>query len=397
MRSEFPIFQKHPNLIYLDSAATTHKPACVLQTMHRFSAEDYATVHRSIYRSSLAATEQYHAAREVVRRFLNASCAEEIIFTRGTTDAINLVALSWGKANLKPGDEIVLSEMEHHSNLVPWQLLAKETGARLRWIPMKQDGTLELDGVIRPGVKLVAIGHISNVTGTINPVAEIVAQAHQVGAVVLVDGAQAAPHQVIDVRALGCDFYAFSGHKCYGPTGIGVLYGKKALLDAMPPVLGGGDMIESVTLEQTTFAQPPLRFEAGTPMIGSVIGLKAALQWMEEKGIANIAKHETALRVQLEERLGNIPGLQILGTAPEKGPLCTFSIEGVHPLDIASWLDLKNIAIRSGHLCAQPALRKFGLTAAARVSFGAYNMASEVDLVCAELEKFCRRMNVITV
>jgi cysteine desulfurase/selenocysteine lyase len=390
MRSNFPIFSKHPNLIYLDSAATTHKPVCVTEALTRFYSEDYATVHRSIYRSSLEATEQYHDARETVRAFLNAASTEEIVFTKGTTDAINLVALSWGRTHLKAGDEIVLSEMEHHSNLVPWQLLAKETGALLRWIPMNADGVLEIDGIIRPGVKLVAIGHISNVTGTINPVAEIVALAHKVGAIVVVDGAQAAPHQTINVQALGCDFYAFSGHKCYGPTGIGVLYGKKALLEAMPPVLGGGDMIETVTLEHTTFAKPPLRFEAGTPMIGSVIGLKAALKWMEEIGLDEIAKHETALRVYLEDNLRTLPGLQILGTAPEKGALCTFSIEGVHPLDIASWLDVKNIAIRSGHLCAQPALRKFGLTAAARISFGVYNTAAEVDVVCDELRKFCR-------
>ncbi|HEV7737337.1 MAG TPA: SufS family cysteine desulfurase [Chlamydiales bacterium] len=389
MRSEFPIFTKHPDLIYLDSAATAHKPACVIESLRRFYAEDYATVHRSIYRSSLVATEQYNGARETVRRFVNAKSADEIIFTRGTTDSINLVALSWG-AHLKPGDEILVSEMEHHSNLVPWQLLAKKTGARLRWIPMKDDGVLDLEGAIRPGVKLVAIGHISNVTGTVNPIAEIVKQAHKVGAVVVVDGAQAAPHQMIDVQALGCDFYAFSGHKCYGPTGIGVLYGKKDLLDAMPPVMGGGDMIETVTLEHTTFARPPLRFEAGTPIISGVIGLKSALEWMESVGLSKIASQETALRHHLEKNLQTIDGLLILGTAPEKGPLCTFSIDGVHPLDLASWLDIKNIAIRSGHLCAQPTLRKFGLTAAARVSFGVYNTIAEVDLFCDVLQKFCQ-------
>jgi len=390
MRSEFPIFTKHPDLIYLDSAATAHKPACVIEALRRFYAEDYATVHRSIYRSSLVATQQYNEARETVRRFVNAKSADEIIFTRGTTDSINLVALSWGSLHLSPGDEILVSEMEHHSNLVPWQLLAQKTGAQLRWIPMKADGVLDLEGAIRPGVKLVAIGHISNVTGTVNPIAEIVRQAHKVGAIVVVDGAQAAPHQTIDVQALGCDFYAFSGHKCYGPTGIGVLYGKKELLDAMPPVVGGGDMIETVTLEHTTFARPPLRFEAGTPIIGGVIGLKSALEWMESVGLSKIASHETVLRQRLEKNLQTIAGLRILGTAPEKGPLCTFSIDGMHPLDLASWLDIKNIAIRSGHLCAQPALRKFGLTAAARVSFGVYNTIEEVDLFCDVLRKFCQ-------
>jgi cysteine desulfurase/selenocysteine lyase len=389
MRSEFPIFTKHPELIYLDSAATAHKPACVIEALRRFYAEDYATVHRSIYRSSLIATEQYNGARETVRRFVNARSADEIIFTRGTTDSINLVALSWG-SQIKSGDEILVSEMEHHSNLVPWQMLAKKTGARLRWIPMKADGVLDLEGAIRPGVKLVAIGHISNVTGTVNPIAEIVRWAHKVGAVVVVDGAQAAPHQEIDVQALDCDFYAFSGHKCYGPTGIGVLYGKKALLDNMPPAMGGGDMIETVTLEQTTFARPPLRFEAGTPIIAGVIGLKSALEWMESIGLLKIAMQETALRQHLEKNLQTIDGLRILGTAPKKGPLCTFAIDGVHPLDLASWLDIKNIAIRSGHLCAQPTLRKFGLTAAARVSFGVYNTIEEVDLFCDVLRKFCQ-------
>lgn len=389
MRSEFPIFTKHPELIYFDSAATAHKPAPVIEAMRRFYAEDYATVHRSIYRSSLIATEQYNGARETVRRFVNAKSIDEIIFTRGTTDSINLVALSWG-SHLKPGDEILVSEMEHHSNLVPWQMLAKKSGASLRWIPMKEDGTLDLEGAIRPGVKLVAIGHISNVTGTVNPIAEIVRWAHKVGAVVVVDGAQAAPHQMIDVQALGCDFYAFSGHKCYGPTGIGVLYGKKALLDAMPPVMGGGDMIETVTLEQTTFARPPLRFEAGTPIIDGVIGLKSALEWMESIGVSKIASQEIALREHLEKNLQTVEGLRIVGTAPKKGPLCTFSIDGVHPLDLASWLDIKNIAIRSGHLCAQPTLRKFGLTAAARVSFGVYNTIEEVDRFCDVLRKFCQ-------
>jgi cysteine desulfurase/selenocysteine lyase len=391
MRSEFPIFKKHPNLIYLDSAATTHKPSCVIEALHRFYAEDYATVHRSIYRSSLLATEQYNDARETVRKFINAKSPAEIVFTRGTTDSLNLVALSWGRKYLKAGDEIVVSEMEHHSNLVPWQLLANETGASIRWIPMKPEGVLDLAGIIRPGVKFVAIGHISNVTGTINPIAEIVKLAHLVGAIVVVDGAQAAPHQPIDVQALGCDFYAFSGHKCYGPTGVGVLYGKKELLDAMPPVMGGGDMIETVTLEHTTFAPSPLRFEAGTPIIGSVIGLKCALDWMMSLGVSKIGTQETALRHQLEKNLSSIDGLRILGTAPEKGPLCTFSVDGMHPLDLAHWLDLKNIAIRSGHLCAQPTMRKFGLTAAVRVSLGVYNTPDDVNVFSDALQKFCNR------
>jgi len=391
MRDEFPIFAKHPNLIYFDTAATAHKPACVIEALSRFYAEDYATVHRAIYQNSLHATELYNGARETVRQFLNAEKSEEIVFTRGTTDALNLVALSWGKAHIGAGDEIVVSEMEHHSNLVPWQLLAEKTGAKIRWIPMNLDGTLAWQEAIRPGVKLVAVGHISNVTGTINPIREIVEAAHRVGAVVVVDGAQAAPHQRVDVQALGCDFYAFSGHKCYGPTGVGVLYGKQSRLEEMAPIEGGGDMIESVTLEKTTFAKPPLRFEAGTPIIGSVIGLKAALEWMQRRGLEKLALHETKLRIRFEEQLKMIKGVKILGTAASKGALCTFVIEGVHPLDLATWLDLQKIALRSGHLCAQPTLKKFGLETAIRASFGAYNTVEEVDRVCGAIRTFCDR------
>lgn len=393
MRSEFPIFEKYPDLIYFDSAATTHKPACVIEALNTFYSEEYATVHRSVYRSALVATEKYNESRETVRKFLNAPRESEIVFTKGTTDALNLVALSWGRKHLKEGDEIAVSEMEHHSNLVPWQLLAKETGVKIRWIPMNGDGVLEYEEIIRPGVKLVAVAHMSNVTGTINPLAEIAKLAHSIGAILVVDGAQAAPHLKIDVQALDCDFYAFSGHKCYGPTGIGVLYGKQELLESMPPILGGGDMIESVTLEHTTFAPPPLRFEAGTPMIASVLGLKSALEWMERVGREEMAEKEIRMRMLLEENLRTLD-VQILGNAPEKGAICTFSIEGVHPLDLASWLDLKHIAIRTGHLCAQPTLRKFGLSSAARVSFGAYNTREEVELFCQavrDFNKLCRK------
>lgn len=387
LRAEFPIFEKHPDLIYFDSAATTHKPRCVIETLHRFYAEEYATVHRAIYRGALLSTEKYNAAREAIRVFLHAAHIEEIVFTRGTTDALNLVAQSYGHTHIQAGDEILVSEMEHHSNLVPWQMLAQQTGALLRWVPMDMAGTIDVLSEIRPGVKLIAIAHISNVTGTINPIGEIAKAAHKVGAVVVVDGAQAAPHQTIDVQALGCDFYAFSGHKCYGPTGVGVLYGKKELLEAMPPICGGGDMIEQVLLEKTTYAPPPLRFEAGTPIIGSVIALKAAIDWVTSVGLEAIASHEHALLQRLERNLQSIDGLSILGAAPQKGPICTFSMQGVHPLDLATMLDLQQIAIRSGHLCAQPALRKFGLTSAARASFGVYNSLGEVDRFCEELKK----------
>lgn len=372
MRDEFPVFRKHPELIYLDSAATAHKPQCVIDALTKFYAEDYATVHRAIYRPSLKATEQYNETRAVAARFVNAT-AEEIVFTRGTTDGINLVAQSYATTFLKPGDEILISEMEHHSNIVPWQMAAKRTGATLRFIPMNEQGVLEWKGMITSQTKLVALAHVSNVTGTINPIAEIVQAAHAVGAVFLVDGAQAAPHMKIDVQALQCDFYAFSGHKCYGPTGVGVLYGKKALLEAMPPIQGGGDMIERVELQASTYQMPPLRFEAGTPLIGPVIALKSALEFIERN------RRPDNLLAYATERLQAIPNLRIIGTAPQKAPIITFHIEGVHPLDLATLLDLKNIAIRSGHLCAQPLLRKFGLTAAARASFGIYNTREEVD------------------
>jgi len=373
MRDEFPIFQAHPELIYLDSAATAHKPRSVIDALTRFYSCDYATVHRAIYRSSVRASEQYHETRIIAARFLNAT-PEEIVFTRGTTDAINLVAQSYGRTYLKAGDEILITEMEHHSNLVPWQMVAQHTGATLRYIPIDERGVLQWKGWITPRTKLVAIAHVSNVTGTINPIAQIGRAAHAVGAKLLVDGAQAAPHMKVDVQTLHCDFYAFSGHKCYGPTGVGVLYGKKELLEAMPPIQGGGDMIERVDLESTSYQAPPLRFEAGTPIIGSVIALKAALEFIEEH------RQPETLHIYATERLLEIPNLKIIGRAPEKGPIITFHIEGIHPLDLTTLLDLKNIAIRSGHLCAQPLLRKFGLTAAARASFGMYNTIQEVDL-----------------
>ncbi len=380
MRDEFPIFQKHPRLIYLDSAATAHKPRCVIDALTKFYSEDYATVHRAIYQSAIRASEQYHETRLTAARFLNAM-PEEIVFTRGTTDAINLVAQSYGRTYLKPGDEILISEMEHHSNLVPWQMVAKQTGATLRFIPIDERGVLQWKGWITPQTKIVALAHVSNVTGTINPIGEIGRAAHAVGAKFMVDGAQAAPHMKIDVQTLHCDFYAFSGHKCYGPTGVGVLFGKKELLESMPPIQGGGDMIERVDLEGTTYQSAPLRFEAGTPIIGPVIALKAALEFIE----AN--RKPDLLLPYATKRLLEIPNLKIIGTAPEKGPIITFHIEGVHPLDLSTLLDLENIAIRSGHLCAQPLLRKFGLTAAARASFGIYNTVEEVDQFVDALSK----------
>jgi cysteine desulfurase/selenocysteine lyase len=370
MRNQFPIFEKHPELVYFDSAATAQKPKCVIDALASFYAEEYGTVHRAIYKGSLLATEKYNATREAARKFLNAEHLEEIVFTRGTTDALNLIALSWGRTHLKKGDEICVSEKEHHSNFVPWQMLAEEKG-------------LTLVPEITPQTRLVAVAHMTNVTGEIRPIAAIVQEAKKVGAIVVVDGAQAAPHLKIDVQALGCDFYAFSSHKCYGPTGVGILYGKKELLESMPPVIGGGDMIHQVSVDKTTFAAPPLRFEAGTPIIGSVIALRSALDFL---ALAD-KTDENKLRILLEEQLQEIEGLRILGESSDKGPLTTFTIEGVHPLDVATLLDLKNIAIRSGHLCAQPCLRSFGLEAALRVSFGLYNTVEEVHYFLEELRK----------
>jgi cysteine desulfurase/selenocysteine lyase len=393
-RDQFPIFSHQPDLIYLDSAATAHKPRSVIDVLAHFYAAEYATVHRAIYRPSLEATERYNDARETVRRFLNASHASEIVFTRGTTDALNLVAASYARTYLKPGDEILISVMEHHSNIVPWQMVAEQTGALLKYISVDERGVLLWENAIGPKTKLIALAHVSNVTGTINPIANVARAAHLAGAILVVDGAQGAPHMAVDVQQLGCDFYAFSGHKCYGPTGIGVLYGKKELLEKMPPVQGGGDMIARVDLDRTTYAAPPLRFEAGTPLIGGVIALKAALDFIETIGRSKIASHEDALLQCATVQLAAIPGLRILGTAPEKGPILTFQIEGVHPLDLATFLDLKQIAIRSGHLCAQPAMRAFGLEAAARASFGLYNTLDEVHRFCEALQDAIR--NLIT-
>jgi cysteine desulfurase / selenocysteine lyase len=375
-RESFPIFRHHPDWIYLDSAATMHKPQCVIDALTQFYSQDYATVHRAIYRASMRATEQYNDARETVRRFLNGAHPEEIVFTRGTTESINLVSRTFP---LERGDEVLLSGLEHHSNLVPWQMLAKEKGIVLKWIPVLEDGTVKMPLELSKKTKLIAVTHVSNVTGVITPIREIVQAARRVGAAILVDGAQAAPHMPIDVQALDVDFYAFSGHKCYGPTGIGVLYGKKERLMAMAPMQGGGAMVDRVDLEQSTYQEPPLRFEAGTPMIGSAIGLKAALEFIQKIGIPAAAEWEQHLLALATQRLSRIPRLRIIGTAPRKGPIITFTIEKVHPLDLGALLDCKNIAIRTGHLCAQPLLRRFGCESALRASFALYNTEEEVE------------------
>lgn len=392
IRSHFPIFRAHPQLIYLDNAATTHKPQIVIDRLTRFYQEDYATVHRSAYQASLKATEEYDATRQQAQRFLNARSASEIIFTKGTTDALNLVAASYGEYALHPGDEILLSPMEHHSNLVPWQWIAAKKEARLRFIPLHADGSLNtaaIPSLLSHKTKIVALTHVSNVTGVINPIREIAQAVHAVNAVLVVDGAQAAPHLTLDVQALDVDFYAFSSHKCYGPTGVGILYGKAERLDQMPPYQGGGDMVETVDLFTTRVRKPPLKFEAGTPPIASIIALRPALAFLEEQ---RTLFHEHSLTTHAIQALLAIPGCRILGPLSQRAPLITFQIEGVHPLDLATLLDLQHVAIRSGHLCAQPLLRHFGLQEAARISFGIYNQSEELDRALHALRRVVHKL-----
>ncbi|NGX44996.1 MAG: Cysteine desulfurase [Chlamydiae bacterium] len=391
LRAEFPIFGKEP-LIYFDSAATTQKPQCVIDVITRFYSEEYGTVHRAIYRLATSATKRYDEVREKVRSFMGAARTEEIIFTRGTTDSINLVALTWGRENIREGDEIVISEMEHHSNMVPWQMLAKEVGAHLKIIPVTDDAELDLEvfeTLLTARTKLVAIAHVANSTGTINPIAHIIKRAHSFGAKVLIDGAQAVAHMAVDMQSLDCDFYAFSGHKAFGPTGIGILYGKYELLDAMPPLMGGGDMIEKVTLKETTFQKPPLKFEAGTPSIAQVMGLGAALDFIQSLGLEHIAAWEEDLLTYATEQLSAVPGLKIIGTAQKKSAIISFILEGVHPLDLGTLLDLEGIALRTGHHCAQPLLNRFGLESTARLSFAPFNTREEVDIFMKSLYNGC--------
>jgi cysteine desulfurase/selenocysteine lyase len=380
LKERFPIFRHHPDLIYLDSAATAHKPHEVIEALTHFYSAEYATVHRAIYRGALLASEKYHLARETACQFLHAASIDEIVFTRGTTDALNLVAHSFGGIFLQEGDEILLSPMEHHSNLVPWQMIAAQKGAKLTWMGVAADSSLQWQQALTPRTKIVALAHVSNVTGTVHPIREIATAAHDQGAIVVIDGAQAAPHMPIDVQALGVDFYAFSSHKCYGPTGLGVLYGRRELLSSMPPLQGGGDMIENVFLETSLYQPPPLRFEAGTPIIASAVAFTAALRFIVEIGYETIATHETSLLQRATAHLSQIPHLHILGSALHKGPIITFHVDKTHPLDIATLLDSHaHIAIRSGHLCAQPCLRHFGLSSAARASFAMYNTPEEID------------------
>lgn len=397
-REDFPMLKKSMHgkpLIYFDSAATAQKPLQVIEKIRHFYAEEYATVHRAIYELAVFSTEHYQKAREKVCKFLNAENAEEIIFTRGTTESINFVAYSFGKAFIKPGDEILISEIEHHSNIVPWQILCEDRGATLKIIPVNDQGELCLESfqkLLSDKTKLVSIAHVSNALGTVHPIKQLIAMAHHTGAKVLIDGAQGAPHIPIDVQDADADFYVFSGHKLYGPTGIGILYGKKTLLDAMPPAQGGGDMIETVSFSQTTYNVLPLKFEAGTPMIAEAIGLAEAIDYVLQLGMGNIHAWEEILLRYATDKMEKIPGLRIIGTAKDKGAIISFAIEGVHPLDIGTLLDLRGIAIRTGHHCAQPTMRRFGVTATARASFAFYNTKEEIDYFVKALEEISTQL-----
>jgi cysteine desulfurase/selenocysteine lyase len=396
LRRDFPILSRRIHgkpLVYLDNAATTQKPVAVIEAEQRMYEEFYANVHRGVHQLSVEATEADEAARRKVQELIHAAEAREIIFVRGTTEAINLVAQTFGRKNVGTGDEVVISALEHHSNIVPWQLLCEEKGARLRVAPINERGEILLDRLeelLSPRTRIVALAHISNALGTVNPVRRIVEICHGRGIPVLLDGAQAVPRLPVDVRALDCDFYAFSGHKMYGPTGVGVLYGKAALLEAMPPYQGGGDMISSVTFEKTTFNVLPYKFEAGTPNIAGVYALGAAVDYIRAVGLERIAAHEEDLLAYATERVSKIPGVRIIGTAREKAAVLSFTIAGVHPHDIGTVLDRQGIAVRTGHHCAQPVMDFFRVPATARASFGLYNTRAEVDLLADGIHEVLR-------
>jgi len=389
LRQQFPIFANNPGLVFLDSGASAQKPAVVIDRIADYYRTDYANVHRGVYRLSARSTELFEEARVKAQRFLNAADPREIVFVRGATEAINLVAQSWGGAFLEAGDEVVISELEHHSNIVPWQILRDRVGIRIIVAPIDATGGLDLAAFaarLSPRTRLVAITHLANATGTLVPIETIVELAHRVGARVLVDGCQAAPRLKLDVQALGCDFYAFSGHKTYGPTGIGVLWGRHELLAAMPPWQGGGEMILNVTFEKTVYQEPPHRFEAGTPHISGAIGLGTALDFIEELGRDNILEHEEALTGYGVDRLSRIPGLRFVGAGQRRLGILSFDLEGIHSHDVATVLDRHHVAVRAGHHCAQPLLDKLGLGATTRASLGVYNDESDIDALAAAIK-----------
>jgi cysteine desulfurase/selenocysteine lyase len=393
IRADFPILARKIQgkpLVYLDNAATTQKPQAVIDALSRYYMSENANIHRGVHTLSEQATESYEQARKTVGRFIKAADAREIIFVRGATEGINLVAQTWGRANVGPGDEIIVSAMEHHSNIVPWQILCQEKGAKLRVIPVNDAGELILDEyekLLGPKTKLVAVAHVSNALGTVNPVRKIVEAAQAWNVRVLLDGAQAVPHLPVDVCAIDCDFYVFSGHKVYGPTGIGVLYGKSELLEEMPPYQGGGDMISSVTFEKTLYNRVPQKFEAGTPHVSGSIGLGVAIEYVSSIGLERITRHEQQVLAYGTKRLLEIPGLRLIGTAKEKEGILSFVLEGIHPHDIGTILDQEGIAIRTGHHCAQPLMQRFGVPATARASLGLYNTIEEMDALANGLRK----------
>ena len=393
IRKQFPVLAQTVRgkpLVYLDNAATTQKPQVVLDTLFRYYTAENANIHRGVYELSQNATRAYEGARSKIAAFLNAAEPAEIIFTRNATEGINLVAQTFGRSKVGAGDEVVISEMEHHSNIVPWQLLCEEKGAHLRVVPITDDGELmldELSSLLGPRTKLVSIVHMSNSLGTVNPVRQVVELAHKFDVPVLLDGSQAAYHMSVDVRALDCDFYVVTGHKLYGPTGIGALYGRRSLLDAMPPYQGGGDMISSVTFERTTYNELPHKFEAGTPHIAGAIGLGAAVDFITDVGFGAIAAHERQLLEYATAALSGVPGLRLIGTAREKASILSFVLEGVHPHDVGTVVDTEGVAIRTGHHCTQPVMDRFGVPATARASLAMYNTTDEVDHLVMALAK----------
>ena len=393
IREDFPILRKkvhNKNLVYLDNAATTQKPTYVIDRVNKYYTTMNANIHRGVHALSQEATEEFEGARIRIKQFINALGKNEIVFTRGTTESINLVASSYGRANIKEGDEIIISQMEHHSNIVPWQLLCKEKNAKLRIIPINDDGELiyeEFEKLINEKTKFVSIVYVSNSLGTINPVKKIINYAHQFKIPVLVDAAQALNHIHVDVQDLNCDFLAFSGHKIYGPTGIGALYGKVELLDAMPPYQGGGDMISKVTFEETTYNELPHKFEAGTPDIAGAIGLGAAIEYISKIGIDNIKEHEKSLLEYATKQVEEVPGLRIIGKAKEKTSVLSFVLENIHPHDIGTFLDFEGVAIRTGHHCTQPVMQRYCIPATSRASFAMYNTKEEVDVLVHGLKK----------
>jgi|TARA_B100001079_G_C16402699_1_gene512138 cysteine desulfurase/selenocysteine lyase len=385
VRAQFPSLNQqvydHP-LVYLDSGASAQKPDVVIDAISNYYRNDHANVHRGVHKLAERATDAFEGARERIASFINAESPREIIFVRGATEGINLVAQSWGQQNLKSGDEVMITEMEHHANIVPWQFICQQKNAVLKVIPMNDRGELLMDSfrdLLSAKTRMVAVTHISNALGTVNPVKEIVSLAHHVGAKVLIDGAQAAPHSKIDIDEIGCDFYAFSGHKVYGPTGIGVLWGREELLAKMPPYQGGGEMIRRVTFEKSDFASPPYRFEAGTPNIAGAVGLGVAIDWLDGLGLGNVSTHEAALLEYATSKAKETPGMRIIGTAENKAGILSFELEGIHPHDLGTIFDRQGVAIRAGHHCAMPVMQHFSVPATVRASFGVYNTLEDID------------------